>query len=385
MNSMDKKRKIVSITGSRSDYGLMTPVYKRIDQNNRLTLNLVVTGTHFLPDFKNSLEKISRDRYGKIYRLSLSANKKGENMASDFGNLTTKLSKLFTIINPDLLLLQGDRGEMLCGAIVAAYFNIPIVHMSGGDYSGSIDDSIRNAISKFAHIHLTTCAQSTQRLLVMGEKQNRIFQVGDPGIDLIMSQEYLSKKTLCKQYNLDPFKPIILATQHPVTTEADQAREQLWQILQALEKLNYQTVITYPNGDVGSREMVKLIESYRRKPFLRIVPNLGSKGYLSFMKIAAVVVGNSSSGIFESPSFQVPVVNIGTRQHGRLQANNVINVGYDKTAIGKAVLFALHNKKFRMQLKLCQNPYGDGHAAEKTVKVLSKLKINKSLLEKWMI
>ena len=379
------KRKIASITGTRADYGLMRPVFKAIAENGELELELMVTGMHLLPEFHSGLAAIRSDSYGRLRNVSMTLGEdSGKAMAQSFGLAVFGITAILEEVHPEILLLQGDRGEMLAGAVGAAHMNIPIVHMSGGDYSGSIDDSIRNAISKLAHIHLTTCKQSSERLMAMGESANRIREVGEPVLDVIRQMSFISADTLANELDLDLSQPIILATQHPVTTETEQAAWQLIQTLDALSGLGFQTVFTYPNADAGGRHMVAVLESYREKAFLRIVPNLGSEKYLSLMKIASVLVGNSSSGILEAPSFKLPAINIGTRQQGRLRSSNVLDVGYDKQQIREAVLFALRDRAFRAGLVLCVNPYGDGRTAGRTVQVLCELKLLSSLLTKWV-
>lgn len=379
------KRKICSITGTRADYGLMRPVYNAIAKNSALHLDLIVTGMHLLPEFRSSLAAIEEDSYGDLHRCSMILGEdSGKAMAQSFGLAVFNMAELLGRIKPDLVLLLGDRGEMLAGAVCASHMNIPIVHMSGGDFSGSIDDSIRNAISKFAHIHLTTCKQSTGRLLAMGESATRIREVGEPGLDAIRQMDFISADSLAQEFGLDLSQPILLGTLHPVTTESDQSGWQMKQTLEALKELDMQTIFTYPNSDAGGREMRDVLESYRTSSFIRIVPNLGSEKYLSLMKISSVLVGNSSSGILEAPSFKVPVVNIGTRQHGRVTANNVIHVPSNKEAIIAAVNFALKDQDFRRDLENCRNPYGDGTAAERTVDILKRLKVGHGLIAKWM-
>lgn len=379
------KRKICSITGTRADYGLMRPVYRATAENSALHLDLIVTGMHLLPEFRTSLAAIEEDHYGDLHRCSmLLGEDNGKAMAQSFSLAVFGIAELLHKIQPDIVLLQGDRGEMLAGAIAAAHMNIPIVHMSGGDYSGSIDDSIRNAISKFSHIHLTTCKLSSERLLAMGEERHRIREVGEPGLDAIRQMKFLPADALAQEFGLDLSLPIILATQHPVTTETELAAWQITQTLNALAELGYQTIFTYPNADAGGREMAAVLESYRGRPFLRVVPNLGSDKYLSLMKIASVLVGNSSSGIIEAPSFKLPVINIGTRQQGRLRALNVLDVAYDSCSIKDAIRFAIHDETFRARLAKCSNPYGDGYAANRTISLLRGMKLTKALLTKWI-
>jgi UDP-N-acetylglucosamine 2-epimerase (non-hydrolysing)/GDP/UDP-N,N'-diacetylbacillosamine 2-epimerase (hydrolysing) len=285
---------------------------------------------------------------------------------------------------PQVMLLQGDRGEMLAGAIAAAHQNVPIVHMSGGDSTGSIDEPIRNAISSFAHMHLTTCAQSSARLIARGEAAGRVAEVGEPVLDVIKSLDPVAPEELARELDLDLSRPIAIATQHPVTTEAGDAARQITETLEALAALGMQTVFTYPNTDAGGAEMVRVLQSHAGRPYLRVVPHLGSLRYLSLMRIAAVMVGNSSSGILEAASFGLPVVNIGTRQHGRLRAANVIDAGYDRAAIVSAIRHALHDPAFRLALRDCRNPYGDGNAAPKTVDILQRLRLVPALLTKWI-
>jgi UDP-N-acetylglucosamine 2-epimerase (non-hydrolysing)/GDP/UDP-N,N'-diacetylbacillosamine 2-epimerase (hydrolysing) len=378
-------RKIAAITGTRADYGLMRPVFEAIQNSDSLALELIVTGMHLLPEFQNALAEIKSDGYGRLHFVNMTSGEdSGKAMAQSTGTAVVGMASSLEAIKPDVVLLQGDRGEMLAGAICAAHMNIPIVHMSGGDYSGSIDDSIRNSISKFSHIHLTTCSLSTERLLGMGEPMSRIWEVGEPGLDVIKHAEFMSAEEIASQLELDLSKPVILATQHPVTTEVDQAAWQMEQVLEALSEIGIQTVFTYPNSDAGGREMIKVLEGYKVREFLRIVPNLGSKRYLSMMRIASVLVGNSSSGILEAPSFKLPVVNVGTRQNARLRANNVIDVGYSKEEIADAIRLALEDKNFKNELEKCVNPYGDGTTALKTVEILSRLKLTPGLITKWI-
>ena len=378
-------RKILSITGTRADYGLMTPVFQSICRSSVLNLELIVTGMHLLPEFETSLSKIRDDDFCPLHFVSMVlAEDSGKAMAQSLGFAIYGIAQIIDANKPDILLLQGDRGEMLAGAMTAAHMNLPIVHMSGGDYSGSIDDSIRNAISKFAHIHLTTCSLSTKRLLEMGETVERIFEVGEPGLDLINNMDFISPMELAREFHLDLFKPIILATQHPVTTEAELGAWQIEQTLEALAELKYQTIFTYPNSDSGGREMVKKLLNYKDKDFIRIIPNLGSAKYLSLMRIASVLVGNSSSGILEAPSFKLPVVNIGSRQYGRLRAGYIIDVDYNKNQIKKAIQYALTDEKYRVGLAVCVNPYGDGNTAAKTVDILQHLAITPTLVAKWV-
>jgi UDP-N-acetylglucosamine 2-epimerase (non-hydrolysing)/GDP/UDP-N,N'-diacetylbacillosamine 2-epimerase (hydrolysing) len=231
---------------------------------------------------------------------------------------------------------------------------------------------------------LTTCEQSSLHLLQMGETENRIIEVGEPVLDVIREMDFISTADLTRDLNLDVDAPFILATQHPVTTEADDSGRQMIETLEALGAVGVPTVLTYPNNDAGSGEMIRVIESYRAHAKLCIVPHLGSRRYLSLLRAAAVLVGNSSSGIIEAPSFKCPTVNVGTRQHGRTRANNVIDAHYDRDDIASAIHRALNDQVFRSKLPSCVNPYGDGHAADRTVILLRDLSITPGLITKWM-
>jgi GDP/UDP-N,N'-diacetylbacillosamine 2-epimerase (hydrolysing) len=218
----------------------------------------------------------------------------------------------------------------------------------------------------------------------MGEASERIIETGEPGLDQISAMDFMSRMEVSEKVaGLPRDEPFLVATLHPVTDEADEAAMQMTIFLGALEEVGMSTVLTYPNADAGGRAMRQVLETWRSKAFLCIQPSLGSRLYLSMLRHAAAMVGNSSSGIVESPSFKIPVINVGSRQSGRLRANNVIDVSFDKKAIVEAVYFGLHDAAFRKRLAVCQNPYGDGRAAERTVTVLKRLRLGPDLTTKW--
>jgi UDP-N-acetylglucosamine 2-epimerase (non-hydrolysing)/GDP/UDP-N,N'-diacetylbacillosamine 2-epimerase (hydrolysing) len=360
-------RRIASITGTRADYGMMGPIYRAIS-NRDFDLHLIVTGMHYRPEFASSLAQIRADKFGTTHEI-------GESLEG--------IGAVLAQIKPDIILLQGDRAEMLAAAIAAAQMNVAIVHMSGGDYSGSIDDSIRAAISKLAHFHLTTCESSTRRLLSIGERRERIIEVGEPGLDLLRTMEFIPLKNLVSELDLPTGKPFLIATLHPVADEAEHSAIQMMTMLDALSVIGTPVIATHPNTDLGGDAMRAMLESWKTKPFLRIFPNLGSHKYLSLLRHAAAMVGNSSSGIIEAPTLKVPVVNIGSRQHNRVRGGNVIDVGWNKDAIVKAIHFALGDADFRRKVAEGRSPYGDGHAGERTVDVLSRLNLGPALIAKW--
>jgi len=375
------KRKILSLTGSRSDYGIMTPVFSKIKQSPNLSFDLVVTGMHHQANHSIDIKEIVAQRFGRLYYLNPHTLL---SMSSMSGYLLKKLDFLINKIQPDIILIQGDRFEMLALAIAASYHNIAIVHMSGGDFSGSIDDSIRNAISCFAHIHLTTCSLSSQRLLNRSEQKNRIIQVGEPGLDVIANMTRIPKRELFLKYQLNHQEPLILLTFHPVTTESNNSKQYMLNILSGIDELKIPTLITYPNSDLGYKGIIEAIDSFKKYSYIKIVPTLGSTDYLNFLSYSSVLVGNTSSGIIEAPSFKTPFVNIGTRQINRLRANNVIDVGYSSSEIVAAVKKALYDQDFRLEVSKCVNPYGDGTTSTKVVNILEKLQITPNLFSKWI-
>lgn len=373
-------RRVVSITGTRADYGLMRSVHNGIMACDELELMLLVTGMHLLQRFEAGMKEIEADGYP--FRV-VAQSSCGEDMVESIGHQLLGFAAALKEIKPDVLLLQGDRGEMLAAAIAAVHLNIPTVHMSGGDRSGTIDQSLRAAISKFAHIHLTTCDDSSRNLAAMGESAERIFTVGEPALDCIVESAAAGESDL-SAVGIDIARPYILATQHPVTTEADAAADQMHITLRALEKIGLPTLFTHPNSDTGGRAMVEVLESYGDRPWLTIVPTLGANRFLAAVKHAAVLVGNSSSGILEAPSFAVPVVNIGTRQYARVRAVNIIDVEHDENAIEAAIDHARFDEKFRARLAGCVNPYGDGQAAQRTVSILRRLNLARGIIAKWL-
>jgi len=363
----------------------MRPVFEAIAGSASLELQLLVTGMHLAPRFSASYEEIEADAYGVRHVVSVfPEDGSGTAMAKALGQGLVEITEIMGRVEPALVLVQGDRGEMLAAAAAGAHLNIPVVHMSGGDRTGSIDDAIRNAITSFAHVHLTTCEGSTARLRDMGEAPNRIFKVGEPTLDVILNLDPLSRSALCADLGLDPERPIVLATQHPVTDQAASAGVQVRETLAALTDLGMQTVFTYPNTDAGHQAIIDALEAWQPRNFLRVVPHLGQLRYLSLMREAVLLVGNSSSGILEAPSFNLPVVNVGTRQHRRTRACNVIDVACERQAINAAMRRALHDAQFRAGLAECRNPYGDGRCAGRTASILEQLRLSPALTAKWL-
>jgi len=375
-------KKIVYITGTRAEYGLMTSVLRHIQESKQLDLTIIATGMHLMLEFGNTIDQIKKDGYKTevidvVYeRDDLTSTLKF--LSKFLDKLTIKLNK----IKPDVLLLLGDRAEMLAGAIAGQYLNIPVAHISGGDITGHVDDVIRNAITRLSHIHFPISNKSAERIIRMGENKKRVFVVGATSLDNIKSAKLPEKNILFKKYDIDKSSPYIIVIQHPVITEIDQTEEHMKNTMDAITELQIQSIVIYPNADAGGKRIIKIIEKYKKLDYVKAFPSIPYLDYLGLFKHAAVILGNSSSAIVESTSFGIPAINIGVRQSGRERADNVIDVNYNTKDIINALEVALNDEKFKQRCHVAKSPYGDGTAGKKIIEILSRLKIDKSLLDK---
>lgn len=369
-------RNILYVTGTRADYGLMHETLKLLDEDESIQLDVVATGMHLMHEFGYSIDEIKRDNFN-LHVADQTFKKDDERSMSEFiGNLITDLTKLFSQINPDIVLLLGDRGEMLAGAIVASYLQIPIAHIHGGDVSSTVDDAARHAITKFANIHFPATELSASRIKQMGENPDNIFVVGAPGLDsIIKSKNNIDEGYLKDKYNIE--KDFVLVLQHPVSLEVDDSAFQISQTLDAIAQTDYQTILVYPNADAGGRAMIGKINEYDVDAY----KNIPHDDFIGLLGMASILIGNSSSGIIESSSFKLPVINVGTRQSGREKASNVVDVDYNKDEILKAIDY-INSDEYQNQLDNCINPYGDGNASERICGILKNIKLTKDLLNK---
>ena len=382
-------RKIAAITGTRAEYGILQPVFKAIESHQSLSLSLIVTGSHLSPAFGNTIDEIERDGFQIADKIDIitesdskgsGCNDSNKDAAISIGKCIMGMTDALQRIQPDIILILGDRGEMLAGGIAGVYMNIPIAHLHGGEVSGSIDEGIRHAITKLSHIHFPATRESARRIIRMGEEKERVFLVGAPGLDSILNEPLIPIEDLRGQFELNG--NFILLVQHPVVTEIDAIEKQIRATMEAVMSMGIQTIVLYPNADSGSQAIIRVINEFDNPPMIQIVKSLPHKIYLSLMKYARVLVGNSSSGIIEAPSFHLPVVNIGTRQQGRQRAINVIDVNCNREKIVEAIRFALCDREFKAKVKSCKNPYGDGMASKRIVDVLSSIEIDNNLLQK---
>jgi UDP-N-acetylglucosamine 2-epimerase (non-hydrolysing)/GDP/UDP-N,N'-diacetylbacillosamine 2-epimerase (hydrolysing) len=372
------------MTGTRAEYGILKSVLKEIEANAGLQLSLIVIGMHLSPEFGYTVKEIERDGFKIGAKIAVLHNEDTKvSMAKSIGESLSRTAEALEKINPDILVVLGDRSEMLVGAVAATYMGIPIAHIHGGDVSGNVDEPVRHAITKLAHTHFPATKKSARRIIKMGEESWRVHVVGAPGLDGILSEKVPGRREVARKYDLNLSKPVLLVLQHPVVAEADHAAKQMRETLEAVKSLGLQTILIYPNADAGGRRMIEVIKEYKY-PFVKVFKSVPRRDYLGLMKFASVMVGNSSSGIIEAASFCLPVVNVGTRQEGRQRAGNVIDVSYDRQEIISAVKKALSDMSFREKVKRCRNPYGDGRAGKRIAKILTQVPLDSKLLEKRM-
>jgi len=381
----NKKRKICCITGSRGDYGYLRPIMQKINKDLDLELISVAIGMHSLKKFGKSIEEVKKD-FPEVIEVPLKLQEDtGYGTTKYLSEAIMKISKILKQTNPDLVLLLGDRTEIFAATQAAAFQNIPIAHLHGGDKSSGLDEPIRHSITKFAQIHFPATKKSAQRIKNMGEEPHRIFLVGSSTLDEILNFKPIERKELFHKYDLNSEKPFLLIIYHPITAQKNQIQEKIKILLNAVLKTKIQTLILYPNNDEGGQLIIDNIKQFEEKNLI-YKQNLPRKDFLSLLKQAEILIGNSSSGIIEAPSFKLPVINLGIRQKNREKAENVIDIeNFNEENILHVINYALKNKKFRKKLKNCKNPYGDGHASERICNILKKIKLDQDLLQKKII
>ena len=378
-------RKIAVVTTTRALYGYDRRIMRLIDESDDLELQTVVTGAHLLKEYGLSVREVEQDGFEIAARVDMVVG--GDTptaFAKSLGVCIQSMTQVFDMLAPDIVLISGDRGEILATAVTAAYMNIPVAHIQSGDLSGHIDGSARHAITKLSHIHFPSCDDSAERVKKLGEEPWRIFMVGSPQLDDVVRGHRLSSSEVGDRLNLDMAQPTAIVIQHPILAEIDQARDQMIETMEAVKELAIQSVVIYPNVDTAGQEIVKVIDEYGGLPFVKVCKNLEREVFLGLAGCASVLVGNSSAGILEAPSFKLAAVNVGNRQRDRMQASNVINVPHDRRQISDAIRKALNDEGFNKTLSQCVSPYGDGHSSERIVKVLSEISLDQKILDKRM-
>lgn len=372
-------RKICVFVGSRANYSSIKSVMRAIQKHPKLELQIVLGASAILERFGKVEDLIRRDGFEPNFTFhNLVEGENPATMAKSTGLGLMDASMIFHNLKPDMLVVVGDRFEMMSVTLAAAYMNIRIVHTMGGEVTGTIDESIRHAITKFAHIHFPANEDSRERIIKMGEDEQYVFNVGCPRTDLVADElkndSYEALKDLFKAYGgvgreFDLSKPYLLVSQHSVTTEFGNNRAQIEETLKALNELQMPTIMLWPNADAGGDDISKGIRTYREKnnpEWLHIFKNLPTHIYIHLMNTTACLVGNSSSGVREGSFIGTPVVNIGTRQNKRLRTNNVIQVNYSSNEIVAGVKKQLEHGKYTSN-----HLYGDGTAGEKIAEILT--------------
>ena len=378
-----KERKIAVVTTSRADYGHLYWTLKELKNCPQINLQLIALGAHFSPAFGNTFKEIEADGFSIDERVEcLISSDTDVGMAKTIGLAAIGLADVLGRMRPDILLLIADRYEMLAPASVALALRIPIAHIEGGDISeGAIDDAVRNALSKMSHLHFTTNENSRRRVLAMGEEAWRVHQVGSPSLDNLRRRELISREELEADLELKFNQQTVVVAYHPVTLARDTVSE-ADAVFAALEKITQQIVFCYPNSDAGSHQLIERARAFcQNRPNAHLFVNLNHLKYWSLLDKADLLVGNSSSGIMETPSIPLPTVNVGFRQKGREQARNVIDVAPETDAILQAIEKGL-SADFRESLQAMTNPYGDGHASERIAEILASVPLGDELLIK---
>jgi GDP/UDP-N,N'-diacetylbacillosamine 2-epimerase (hydrolysing) len=369
-------RTICVVTGSRAEYGLLHRIMRHLAVDPSVDLQVIATGMHLSSEFGNTWKQIEADGFqiDRQVEMLLSSDTP-RSMAKSTGIGLSGMADALHDLAPDLLLVLGDRFEILSAAAAAALMRIPIAHVHGGETTeGAIDDSLRHAITKLSHLHFTSTEPYRQRVLQMGESPDRVFCFGAPGIDSIVSLPLMSREELAASIGFDLGKNFLLITYHPVTLGDAPTSDELDELLAALEELpeDLRWIITMPNADAGGRALAEQIRGFvQRHPHRAAAyTSLGQLRYLSAIKHCIAVVGNSSSGIIEAPAFGVGIVNIGDRQKGRVQAASVINCGPERQAIASALLHAV-SPDYQQAASTVANPYGSAGASERIARTVA--------------
>jgi GDP/UDP-N,N'-diacetylbacillosamine 2-epimerase (hydrolysing) len=371
-------RKVCYITGTRADYGLMEKALSQIHHSRLLQLSIIATGNHFSSRFGNTVQDIESAGLPVTARVEVNVEPPtGATMARNIGMMLVGIVDALAEISPRLVLLLGDRGEMLAGALAAVHLNIPVVHVHGGERSGTIDEPVRHAISKLAHYHFVATEQARQRLIRMGEREHSVYVTGAPGLDGLAALASVDRTTLAAELGLDSLKPVALLVYHPVLQEVATAAADVRSVLEVLRRRTMQVVALQPNSDAGNDRVREVLDHYAKEKDVRVVTHFRRERFVSWMAVADLMIGNSSAGIIEAATFGTPVINIGSRQNLRERNANVRDVEAAPDAIDIAVTDALARGRFDRH-----NIYGDGKASERIVELLARLDLQPAVLKK---
>lgn len=377
-------RTVSVVTVARSDFSILTPVLKAIQAHPALKLHLIAGGMHLAPQFGLTITEIEKAGFVVDDRVDFTlASDSGLGVATSTGLALMGFAAVFDRVRPDIALVIGDRYEMFAATSALLPLSIPVAHLHGGELTeGALDDAMRHAMTKLSHLHFTSTEDYAARVRQLGEEDWRVHVTGAPALDAIQTIPRLDADSLKARHGLTFDAPPLVVTFHPTTQNAQAVRDEAEALLVALSQANAPIVMTYPNADAQGRELLSLFQAFAaRTPKVDLVANLGMEGYFSLLALAAAMVGNSSSGIIEAASFELPVVNIGDRQKGRLAGANVINAEASADGILAAITKAC-SPEFRRSLMGLRNTYGHGGAGQKIAELLADVKIDRTLLQK---
>lgn len=375
--------KLLFINGSRGEWGYIRPLIQQCIVAG-IDYSICATNMLLLPGFGTLVDEIKNDGFFVDDEIYMSLE--GSNhftMVKSLGIFLTSFVDVLYRQRPDWIILAGDRGEQLMGSIVGAYTYTPVAHIQAGERSGNIDGTARHALGKFAHLHLAANEDAVERLLKLGEDPFRVHNVGAPQLDELSQGLFSSRAELAHTYKIGETTPYLLVVQHPVTEEMDCAEAQVKVLVESLNHFKMRKVWILPNNDAGS-ESVRRVLLQQRRSDIEVYENLTRKDYLGLLKYSQAIVGNSSSGLLEAPTFGIPAVNIGRRQNNRLQAINVINANFDVQECIRAIEKAV-SPQFLATMKDCRNPYGDGQSSKRILDILQKTIVDNKLLIKNLV
>ncbi len=370
---------IYFFTGKRGGFSHFVPLLRQINLSNKIDYKILVADMHLSSFFGHTVNEIKKYSKKLILLKSIEAKDSISNRLSVISKTINNLSKIFEKKKPNYLFLLGDRAEVLGAAIAAMHFNIPIIHLYGGDVTqGGTDESTRHAISKMANLHLTSNFQSFKNVKQMGEESWRIHNVGLSSLDLFKDDFFKSKNYLEKKFNIDLSKPLILLIQHSVTWQVKESKKQILETLKALNKLKFQTIALYPCSDPGYKAIINEYNKFKNKKFFKVYKNLEITDFYSLLKYSRLLLGNSSCGILECGFFKKYVINIGIRQEGRICKNNVFHLPHQSDRIARKITEILK----KPQIKKKVNLYGNGNSTKKIIKFILRNHNVKKLIKK---
>lgn len=379
---MSKPRHIAVLTGKRGGFGAMKPMLREMQRRDDIRLSLIVTDQHVNEKFGATIEEVRRDFTvaAAVDMEQQDGSPLGRSRA--LGVCLTRMSGVLAELAPDILVLYGDRGEVLATALAAVTLRIPIAHLQGGDVSGNVDELMRHAVTKLAHLHFPSTEISAGRILRMGEEAWRVEAVGDNHVDLICAGDFTDPDTVRGKFDIPVDEKPIVVLLHPETTEVRDGYRDMRTLLDVVFAEGRRVIAVYPCSDHGYEDIVRALEESQGHTRMSLHRNIDAPDFWGLLDIAGVFIGNSSAGLIETPYFHIPAINIGERQKGRQHAENVIHCGYAREHIAAALDRALHDEDFAATVKNCSQPFGDGQAYQRIVDALTRVKLDQALLDK---